>query len=223
MDAEVLTLSDEIDRRIRTTGASAYDDPTNNLAWILDARARALRHLGRYQEAADTLRRATDLPDGTDKVSQPVSLAALLCDLDLPEEALRLLPPIERLTAYGKMQAEIIRLSAALERGRPDDATEALTYLREHRADGPTTLQHALLRAGKLDEAELWLLARLSDPEMRTPALVEMQRYFEPPLPPRAAQWRERTMALFSRSAVRAAVSQLGHVDDYTWRSDTYN
>lgn len=121
------------------------------------------------------------------------------------------------------MQAEAIRLSAAVERGKPDDATEALAYLREHRADGPTTLQHALLRAGEMDEAEQWLLARLGDPEMRTSALLEMQRYFESPLPPRAAQWRERTVALFTRPAVRAAVSQLGHIDSYTWHNDTYN
>jgi tetratricopeptide (TPR) repeat protein len=223
MDAEVLTLSDEVDRRIRASGTSTYDDTSKNLSWILDARARALRHLGRYQEAADTLRRATELPDRADKVSQPVDLAALLCELDLPEEALRFLPPLDQVSPNGKMQIESIRLSAALERGKPDEAAEALAYLREHRTDGPSALQHALLRAGQLDEAEQWLLARLNDPEMRTSALVEMQRYFEPPLPPRSAEWRERGMALYKRAAIRAAVSQLGRVDDYTWRNDTYN
>lgn len=223
MDAEVLKLAAEVDNRIQVAGTSAYEDTTKNLSWVLDAHARALRHLGRYQEAVDTLRRATDLPDRTDKVSQPVNLAALLCELELPEEALKLLPPLDQVTAYGKMQIESIRLTAALELGTPDDATAALAYLRENRADSPETLQQALLRAGELDEAEQWLLARLNDPEMRTAALVEMQKYFEPPLPPRAAQWRERRMSVINRTAIRAVVSRLGRVDGYTWRNDTYN
>jgi tetratricopeptide (TPR) repeat protein len=223
MDSEVLTVTDQVDHRIQAAGTSAYDDTAKNFAWILDIRARALRHLGRYQEAVDILRRVADLPDRTDKVSHAVNLAALLCELDLPEEALKFLPPLDQASTYGKMQIASIRFSAALELGRANDAAEALAYLREHRAESPETLQRALLRAGELDEAEQWLLSRLSDPEMRSSALVEMQRYFEPPLPPRAAQWRASRLSLINRAAIRAAVSQLGRIDDYSWRLDTFN
>jgi hypothetical protein len=98
-----------------------------------------------------------------------------------------------------------------------------LTYLREHRTDSPRTLQRALLTTGALDEAEQWLLQRLNNPTQRTSALMEMQRYFEPPRPPRAAQWHALSMALRERATIRAAVSKVGKIDSYPWRYDPYD
>jgi tetratricopeptide (TPR) repeat protein len=225
MDAEVLALAADVERRIQENGAgsAAYEDFARSYGWILDARARALSHMGRYDEAVAALRQATQLPDPESSVGPSINLAGLLCELDQPEEALAALPSATKVSAYGRMQVESVRLSAAIERGSTEDEAQALTYLREHRADSPRTLQLALLRAGALDEAEQWLLQRLNDPTRRTAALFEMQHYFEPPRPPRAAQWHGLSAALTERATVRAAVSKVGRIDSYTWRYDTYD
>lgn len=225
MDADVLTLTADVDRRIREAGAGAavYDDFAQGYSWILDARARALWQLGHYDDAADTLRRAAKLPDRVDAVSQSLNLASLLCELDRPGEALASLPNDDKVSAFGRMQIESIRLCAAIERGSGEDATQALTYLREHRAVSPQTLQRALLRAGELDEAEQWLLSRLNDPTQRTAALLEMQHYFEPMRPPRAAQWHDLGVSLRERPTIRAAASKVGEIDSYQWRYNTYD
>jgi tetratricopeptide (TPR) repeat protein len=225
MDADVLRLASDVERRIREngTGSAAYEDFTGRYRWILDVRARALRHMGRYDEAVAALRQAAQLPDQASTVDQSINLASLLCDLDRPEEALAALPSAAKVNAYGRMQVETVRLSAAIERGATEDEAQALTYLREHRSDSPRTLQRALLRAGALDEAEQWLLQRLNDPSRRTSALVEMQHYFEPPRPPRAVQWHSLAAALGERATIRAAVSKVGRIDSYPWRYDPYD
>ncbi len=225
MDAQVLVLAAEVERRIQENGAgpAAYENFARSYGWILDARARALSHLGRYDEAVAALRKAAQLPEPASSVGPSINLAYLLCELDRPEEALAALPPAAKVSAYGRMQVESVRLSAAIERGNSEDEAQALTYLREHRADSPRTLQLALLRAGALDEAEQCLLQRLNDATHRTVALLEMQRYFEPPRPPRAAQWHELSATLRVRATIRAAVSKVGKIDSYTWRYDTYD
>jgi tetratricopeptide (TPR) repeat protein len=225
MDAEVLALAADVERRIQENGAgsAAYEDFARSYRWILDARARALSHMGRYDEAVAALRQATQLPDQGSSVDQSINLADLLCKLDRPDEALAALPPAAKIGAYGRMQVEWVRLSAAVERDNADGETRALTYLREHRTDSPRTLQRGLLTAGALDEAEQWLLQRLNNPTQRTSALMEMQRYFEPPRPPRAAQWHALSVALRERATIRAAVSKVGRIDSYTWRYDPYD
>jgi hypothetical protein len=65
------------------------------------------------------------------------------------------------------------------------------------------------------------LLWRLSDPVQRASALLETQRYFEPPRPPRATEWHARRVALQERAKIRAAVKAVGTIDSYTWRYDT--
>jgi tetratricopeptide (TPR) repeat protein len=225
MDVEVLSLAADVERRIQESGAgsAAYEDFAGSYRWILNVRARALRHMGRYDEAVAALRQATQLPEQTSTVDQSINLADLLCELDRPEEALAALPSVTKVNPYGRMQIETVRLSAAIERGNIEGEAQALAYLREHRADSPRTLQRALLRAGALDEAEQWLLQRLNDPIYRSPALLEMQHYFEPPRPPRAAQWHSLSAALRERPAIRAVVSKVGRIDSYTWRYDPYD
>jgi hypothetical protein len=115
------------------------------------------------------------------------------------------------------MLIALVQLTAAVERGAAEDADKALSYLREHRSDNPGILQSGLLRAGRLDDAELLLLSRLNDPDERTAALVAIQYYFEPKLPPRAAQWRDGQTALRERPAVRSAITEFGRIDMYPW------
>jgi tetratricopeptide (TPR) repeat protein len=219
LDAQALELSEEVTRRTDAAGdgPAPYDDVWR-FGSLLDAAATALRHLGRYDEAVQHLRRGAHLANEQDAVSQPIDLALLLCELDRPDDALLALPASERASSYGRMLIVLVQLTAAVERGAvPADTVQALSYLRAHRTDGPSILQDGLLRIGALAEAEQEYLLRLSDPVERTSALVEAQIYYSEKLPPRAEQWRERFLALKERPAVRAAIAQFGEVEHYPW------
>ena len=218
LDAEALALAEEAVRRIDAAGDGPppYDDGWRFGA-LLDARAAALTHLGRYDEAVQQLQRAAQLPLKRDAVSQPIDLALLLCDLDRPDQALLALPAPEKASIYGKMLIALVQLSAAVELGARTDAEKALSYLREHRSDSPSILQDALLRAGALEDAEREYISRLNDPAERISALVEAQIYSEQKRPPRAAEWHDRFTALKERPAVRSAISQFGMIDRYSW------
>jgi tetratricopeptide (TPR) repeat protein len=217
-DAEAIKLGEEAARRMDAAGhgPAPYDD-IERYGWVLDVEAWALKHLGRHDEAVRQLRRGAEVKHPGDLASQPIDLALLLCELDRPDEAIAVLPAPENANGYGRMLIALVQLTAAVERGAGEDADKALSYLREHRTDNPAILQSALLRAGKLDDAELVLLSRLNDPDERTAALVAMQFYFEPKLPPRVAQWRDRRAALRERPAVRSAVAEFGEIGIYPW------
>jgi tetratricopeptide (TPR) repeat protein len=218
-DSEVLEVTGKVDRRMAEVGSGAppYDDAPYNYNWILNTRSRALGDLGRYDEAVAELRRAVDLPDRIDKVSQPINLAQLLCDLGRADEALQLLPAEDKVSKYGRMQLESVRVSAALDRESRADLDLALAYLREHQSDSASTLQYALLRAGQFDEAEQVLLARLADPSQQTEALVELQIYTPRLRPPRGQAWHTQFERLREQPAVRQAVGRIGVIERYSW------
>jgi tetratricopeptide (TPR) repeat protein len=219
-DTEALELTAVVDGRMAQSreDSPAYDDINDNYHWILDAQSRALRHLGRYDQAVAALKRAVELPRRSDAVSQPINLAELLCELDRPEEALQLLPADDKASDYGRMQITSVRLTAAVERGNRADIDSALAYLREHQADGPATLQRALLRAGETNEAEQVLVARLTDPAQQTEALVEMQTYSDKKRTPREQAWYLQAERLKQQPAVRAAAAKVGVTESYLWR-----
>jgi hypothetical protein len=219
-DAEVLALTEEATRRIDAAGdgPAPYDDVAN-FGYLLDSRSEALVRLGRYEEALQQSQRAAQLPNRGDTVSYSINLAATLCALNRPEEALQALPESGKANAYGKMQIALVQLTAAVERGAGSsaDADKALSYLREHREDSPWTFLSALVRAGALDEAEHEFLFRLSDPQERTAMLVDAQDYYDAKLPPRMAEWGSRFNALKNRPQVLAAIARAGEVDRYFW------
>ena len=224
MDAEAVALANNVHKRVSMAdgGPSPYDDMTAEYPWILDLQATALRHLERYDEALDELRRAANWQGTNDKASHAINLGSFLCELGMPEEAIALLPANDTLSAYGKMQKESVRLAAAVQLGRDAEANAALGYLREHAKDAPGTYQHALLKAGDSEGAERWLLARLDDAYMRSQALLELQGFSEPPHPPASAQWHARSADLKSRPSVHAAALKIGELGRYAWRYDTF-
>jgi hypothetical protein len=226
--AEVLRLSDAFANSADETDSYAYEDLMRERNWTLDRRAHALLRLGRTEEAVAELRQAAALPNRVDQVSQPINLAELLCELGRPEEALAALPDLSdgtkaavpdasRISGYGLMQVASVRLTAAVELGRTEQAAEALAYLRAHREDSPSTLQYALLRAGETTEAAQVLLARLADEAQRTTTLIELQVYASEWRPPLAAQWHQAALGLVARTDVQRAVHQVGRIDRYEW------
>ena len=216
---DALALTTTVLDRVRSAApaVTAYDDAERELPWILDVRSDALNQLGRYDEAVAQLQQAVALalPTGH-HVGERINLAHLLCTLDRPAEALALLPGDKEVSAFGRMQIEIVRVMAATQQVDAQAAEQALSYLRLHQRDAPATLQSALLWAGKSDEAAQFLVARLQDGGLRIDALKELQEYSEPPAPPRMQEWRTRYRALRERPEVRAAVRQVGTIERYS-------
>jgi beta-barrel assembly-enhancing protease len=219
-ETEAIAAVDHAESRILQSagGTTAYDDSDANYSWILNAKANALRNLGRFDEAVKVLQQAAELPHRTDLVSQPVNLAELLVGLNRPGEAEKCLPPLEKASAYGNAQIYLVLFTVALQRDDRPEADRTLTYLREHRADAPDALQAALLRAGEIAEAQQALLDRLADPLLRSAALVEMQIYFERTRAPKDAEWRARALKLGEDPAVRQAIAKVGVIERYMWR-----
>jgi tetratricopeptide (TPR) repeat protein len=219
-DDEALSLTTEADLKIVNSqaGSPPFDDIEQNHRWILNAKAGALRNLGRFEDALVELRRAVDLPHKDDTVSQPINLALLLCELDRPLEAIEALPKMEDASDYGNALLAFVELTAAVERGEPDAVRVHLQYLRDHQGVSPSTFQKALLIAGEFSEAEAVLLSRLSDPEKRTDALVELQTYSERKLPPRARAWHAEYEKLKTATSIRQAATRVGTLGRYTWR-----
>jgi len=58
--------------------------------------------------------------------------------------------------------------------------------LQQHQTDAIETYEEALLDASTIDDAAALLISRLADPKLRSDALMVVQQYDEPPVPPRA-------------------------------------
>jgi tetratricopeptide (TPR) repeat protein len=190
---------------------------------ILNRKAEAQWHLGEYDDAVATLEKAVALPDHLDKTSLLIVHANLLCALDKPELALQSLPADNQLSAYGLMQVALIRATAAFEQNDQAQLTGELRYLQDHHADSEATLQEAMLRVGASDEARQVLIRRLRDPILRNDALVQVQTYAEPPLPPRQQEWQRGLDDLKASAEVHEQVLKVGLVRDYSWRYMPWN
>jgi tetratricopeptide (TPR) repeat protein len=219
-DNEVLALATAADKRIADSPASAppYDDVKRNHRWILNAKANALANLGRFEEAVAEFRRAANLATEGDTVSQAINLAWLLSKLDRPEDALAALPKTDAASDYGKMQIALVQVAVMMEQGNPTAARVYLQYMRDHQEDAVSTFQHALLIAGEYDEAKTLLLSRISTPEKREEALLELQTFSERKLPTRANEWRADFDRLKSEPSIREAAGRVGTLGRYTWR-----
>jgi tetratricopeptide (TPR) repeat protein len=216
---KALDLVSEVTRRVETTSAEAtpYDDLDALYAWVLNFQSRALRRLGRFDDAVSSLRRA--LQWATEKKvdgrgSHALYLAALLCELDRPREALPLLPT-DGLSPYGKMQLAYVNLMIQTQLGDVAAVEGALVELREQSQHSLWTLQSALAVAGRDDEAGALLLSRLHSPQLRADALLDLQDYPEVPMTAREKEWQARWLALRERPEVRAVLAQVGKIERY--------
>jgi hypothetical protein len=93
---------------------------------------------------------------------------------------------------------------------------QSLEFLRDHRLDAMALYQAALVYAGRLDEAALLLITRLKDPELRTAALLDVQRYAQPRSTLLREQARQRWRQVMARPQVQTQIHQVGRIETVT-------
>ncbi len=213
---ETLRLTDAVIERSRaaTPESSPYDDMTQQLPWILNLRSRALRALGRYDEALELLQRAHQ-ESKDDLVSHSLNLAGFLVQLNRPQEALAAIPALEHANEYGRAIAVQVRVIAAAELNDSEALQSALTEMRAAGEEHPGVYEHALIAAGRDEEAATVLMARLSNPDQRSDALVELQDFADIPAPTLVLAWRARLKALRDRPEMHRAITAYGRVRRY--------
>jgi beta-barrel assembly-enhancing protease len=216
---QALDLVGEVTRGVEaaSVGATPYDDLDTQYGWVLNSQSTALRHMGRFEDAVASLQRA--LQWTTEKkidarISHAINLAALLCELDRPREALPLLPT-EGLSPYGKMQRADVNLMIQMQLGDAAAVESTLVELRELSQHSLATLQRALAVAGRVDEAAALLLSRLQSPQLRADALIELQDYATVPLTALGKEWNAQRHTLRERPEIRAVLAQVGKIERY--------
>ncbi len=194
--------------------AGADEDEGGQRAWLHNVRSGALESLGRHAEAGEALRlAAAPGPDGSPDVGIAINHAFLRCRLGEPRAALLALEGVGRLSPYGHMQLEAVRLAAAHALGDAAAVASSRDYLQAHRADSMRTWQRALLILGEQEEAARAYLARLEDPAERAEALLYAQALDEAPETPTTARWAAARLALLARPEVVAALARAGRVE----------
>lgn len=208
--AEVLTMTQAaLERR-----PDSWDDATNR-PWTLDIQARALRDLGRFDDALVAWRMATR-PEIGGGVSQELNLADALLELDRPAEVLTIVGGVkpDKVSAFGRMVAANLSACANAQLGDRAGVERAFAALAADRDAIPFLEMSGHLCAGDQDGAATVLIALLKDPETRLEALADAQDYPEEAVtaPFRRAQLARRR-ALYARPDVRAAVAAVGRVE----------
>lgn len=205
--AEALVVTQAaLDRRL-----DSWDDPKAR-AWTLDIQARALRDLGRPDEALVAWRTATR-PETGGGVGQDLNLADALLEQDQPAETLTIVSGVkpDQVSAFGRMVAANLAVCANARLGDRAGTDLALAALAADRDAAPMLEMSGRLCAGDQDGAAAILIAQLKDPETRLDALADAQDY---PLPTTTAPFRRaqlaRRHALHARPDVRAAIAAVG-------------
>lgn len=214
-NAEALAMLAPARARIEA-GAAPYEDQAEWANWVYDYEARALMQLGRGDEALAALQRGANLGEDTGpNVSQSINYAHLLMRVGRYDEALAALDavPEEFVSAYGWMNANLVRACALAEQGETEAANAVLEAMRARAADSRRVLTEAELCFGNVEQAAAVFIAALDDPRDREAALLDAQRT----LPPTALSAFDRRMdahfeAMLAREDVRAAVERYGRV-----------
>ena len=216
---EALQLCDQVIARVNGgSGAKVFSDYAGRYVWVLDNRSRALEGLGRFDEALAQEVAASHLPElGDDNVSQIINLAGFYNVRGRPKDAREVLAALDpaKTSGYGRTQVAAELLASAVQLGDTAEVDRQLQYLREHRDDSIKTLEHALVRTGREDEAAQLLISRLETLSERIPALMEVQQFQAVPLLPKEDEFYKRWEKLLSRADVQAAIAKVGSVGKY--------
>jgi tetratricopeptide (TPR) repeat protein len=213
---EVLALTEDVIARVTIAppDAAPYDDIGDQVNWIYNHKAAALRALGKWEDALAVMEAGrVQRERGSINVSQAINLGWHYLDFGKPEKALAALDGIDwarSLSPYGRMQLQYVRYRAYLQLDNAQEADNVFAYLREHREDAEDTWQLAMLDARDFDGAAALLIARLRDPEKRLGALAEVQEYQPLPRLPNQAEDQARWEQLVTRADVAAAIDEVG-------------
>jgi tetratricopeptide (TPR) repeat protein len=207
--AEALAIAQEVLAREARAGTAR-----TRLWGALELRARALRGLGRLDEAAQAWRETTvGLDDDFMRTSAVAELARHLVDLDQPREALTILDTVDIAQPSMAERVEATRVCAHAQLGETAAMNAALARLEATEPEATAFYQLALTCAGDLDMLADILIQRLRDPESRVYALADVQDH--PKAPRQTAYQRTadaRREALLARPDVRAAIARVGKV-----------
>lgn len=211
---EALKLADGIVATVgEGKGPRAFVDFDSHYNWILDDRERALIRLGRVDDAVVELERAAHQSEqGDANVSQAINLGDLYDQLGRPHDALAAVSRIGRMSPYGLMQLECVRLWAAIQLHDSEAIDRHMAYMRAHRADAMNTWDDALVLDGQEEEAASDLITRLRDDRSRTAALVSMQTYGDVRRPPLEAMLVDKWRRIHARPDVREAALRVGRL-----------
>jgi len=216
---EVLQTMDEVISKVGSSkDRGGYTDYDRVYVWVLDNRARALQALGRWDEAVTQLIEASHmLENRSDNVSQVINLAGLYNELGRPRDARAALAGlgVRGESPYGLMQVANESLSAAIQLGDSAEIEHELNYMKEHLADSVRTYEVGLVNANRLDEASQLLQSRLTDPDRRADALVDVQTYAHPAMTIRDKEFMKRWQDLLNRPDVAAAIRKVGSIGSY--------
>lgn len=214
-DADGLELVEEVLARDRADPA-AFHDADEYRNWINNKRANFLYSIGRADEGREALVRAAGLQEhGTTNVSNIINLGGYLIAEGRGAEAVALIPRIGRPSPYGQAWIESMRSCAGVQLKDEKLRLAGLEYLRSHEADNPAALSRALICSNDLDAAAALMIRRLSDRELRTSALLDLQ--ITPPSRLDAFPFHRAMSARFDalrdRADVRDAVAKVGRIE----------
>ena len=199
-----------------TKGKPAFEDEdaSEQMDWIYDQKSRALRRLGKWDEALAAQEAAARQHEGDDDmVSQAINLGFAYNYLRRPADALQAIEAIDwgkSLSPYGRMQLQHVRLRAYLQQGKRDEAEKVFAFMRENRADAQDTWQIVMLDWGDLDGAAALFISRLRDPDQRSDALYSAQDFQARTRLPEEIEETKRWQALMERKDVTAAIDAVG-------------
>lgn len=215
--ARVLSISEAVVAHAgQGDGAKAYTDFADRYNWVLDNRSRALKRLGRWEDALQVEVLAARRPEhGGMNVSQLTNLGGLYAELNQPDKAADAIVELGDMSPFGRMQLESVKLQIAVDRNDTPAIAASMDYLREHRTDAIATWEDALLLRGELDEAAALLIERLKQPAWRNAALVDMQHYADVTETPLEKMIHDRWDTITARPDVQATMAEVGRVERF--------
>ncbi len=207
-------------------GKPAFDDVARQLNWLLDQRARALRHIETSDHVVDEkavaaareeARVASDR-SGSDPISQHVNLADTYYQTGRSQEAIDTLAEVDvtRASPYGRMAVLEARACAYAGLNDLSKTAEILADMKTHRDDSPMLLREAMLCNNDLDGVAAMMIADLDNPTTRNLTLVQLQEYQRTHEETAFLDKQdERDNAVRARPDVQAAIARYGTIQSY--------
>lgn len=215
---EVVAASDGI---LANIAAASPDEPylvdSDDENFTLEAKADALRRLGRTDDAVAAMVRASQLTEfGGTNVTQKLGLGRLYASLMRGDGALAAVEDLGPTAgSHNQMERDLVQMRAFTASGNEREAKKALARIRKRESESLALLTGALLRSGRLDEAAACFIRRLQDPDEQSDALLVAQESLETAPLPGDVEYRRNRDAMLARDDVKAAIAKVGRVQRY--------